>query len=101
MLDCGSISGGSGKKFAGSGTRVIPVLESHRGKSSDKAYEEQSMPLNSYLTLGRSGLRVSPFCLVDRPLGKTGAGEQRRKTPQRFFTFLERGGNFVDTANFY
>jgi hypothetical protein len=32
-MDCGSISGGSGKKFAGSGTPVGPLLESHRGKS--------------------------------------------------------------------
>ena len=37
MLDCASISGGSGKTFAGSGTPVRALLESHRGKSSDKA----------------------------------------------------------------
>ena len=28
------------------------------------------MPLNSYLTLGRSGLRVSPFCLGAMTLGE-------------------------------
>src|SRR5258708_39196984 len=37
MVDRRSISGGSGKKFAGSGTPVIPLRESHGGKSSDQA----------------------------------------------------------------
>src|ERR1700735_4750690 len=36
MVDCGSISGGSGKKFAGSDTPSKPLLESHRDKYFNK-----------------------------------------------------------------
>ncbi len=60
------------------------------------------MPLNDYLTLGRSGLRVSPISLGTMTFGSdwgwgADAGESRRM----FDAYLERGGNFVDTANFY
>src|SRR5258708_8992559 len=60
------------------------------------------MPLNSYATLGRSGLRVSPFCLGAMTFGEDwGWGATPEDSSKILGTFLERGGNFVDTANFY
>jgi aryl-alcohol dehydrogenase-like predicted oxidoreductase len=60
------------------------------------------MPLNSYGTLGRSGLRVSPFCLGAMTFGEDwGWGATPEDSAKILGTFLERGGNFVDTANFY
>lgn len=60
------------------------------------------MPLNSYVTLGRSGLRVSPFCLGTMTFGEDwGWGTSPADAEHILSTFLERGGNFLDTANFY
>lgn len=60
------------------------------------------MPLNHYITLGRSGLRVSPYCLGTMTFGEEfGWGA----SPQESFAMLDeyrsRGGNFIDTANIY
>ena len=60
------------------------------------------MPLDHYVTLGRSGLRVSPLCLGAMTFGedwKFGASEQVSR--QMIDVFLDRGGNFIDTANSY
>ena len=60
------------------------------------------MPLNAYTTLGRSGLRVSPFCLGAMTFGEDwGWGATPEDSSKIIGTFLERGGNFVDTAHFY
>ena len=60
------------------------------------------MPLDSYLTLGKSGLRVSPFCLGAMTFGEEseiGANEEVSK--RVLARYLEQGGNFIDTANAY
>jgi predicted aldo/keto reductase-like oxidoreductase len=58
------------------------------------------MPLNSYATLGRSGLRVSPFCLGTMTFGEDwGWGVSPEDSSKIIRTFLERGGNFVDTSD--
>jgi aryl-alcohol dehydrogenase-like predicted oxidoreductase len=60
------------------------------------------MPLNHYVTLGRSGLRVSPFCLGTMTFGKEwGWGSDVETSNTVIQTFLEAGGNFLDTANMY
>jgi aryl-alcohol dehydrogenase-like predicted oxidoreductase len=61
------------------------------------------MPLDHYLTLGRSGLRVSPFALGAMTFGEDagGAGTSVEESEKILATYLDRGGNFVDTANFY
>src|ERR1700733_12171755 len=60
------------------------------------------MPLNSYATLGRSGLRVSPFCLGAMTFGEDwGWGATVEASDAMIARFLERGGNFIDTANVY
>lgn len=61
------------------------------------------MPLDHYLTLGRSGLRVSPFALGAMTFGEDppGAGSSVEESERILETYLDRGGNFIDTANFY
>ena len=58
--------------------------------------------LDSYITLGRSGLRVSPYCLGTMTFGEDhGWGAPVAESEAMLTTYLERGGNFVDTANVY
>jgi len=61
------------------------------------------MPLDHYVTLGRSGLRVSPFALGAMTLGEDppGAGCSPEESEKILETYLDLGGNFIDTANFY
>ena len=60
------------------------------------------MPLNHYVTLGRSGLRVSPLCLGAMTFGEElGWGSSVKDAEAIIDLFLERGGNFLDTANIY
>jgi aryl-alcohol dehydrogenase-like predicted oxidoreductase len=60
------------------------------------------MTLDSYVSLGRSGLGVSPFCLGAMNFGEDGGtGCDVRESERILGTYLDHGGNFVDTANFY
>ncbi|MET0234661.1 MAG: aldo/keto reductase [Kibdelosporangium sp.] len=61
------------------------------------------MALDHYVTLGRSGLRVSPLALGAMTFGEDagGAGCSVEESAKILATYLDRGGNFVDTANFY
>jgi len=60
------------------------------------------MPLTDYLTLGRSGLRVSPFCLGTMTFGEDwGWGASVTESEAILGRYLELGGNFIDTANGY
>jgi aryl-alcohol dehydrogenase-like predicted oxidoreductase len=60
------------------------------------------MSLDHYITLGRSGLRVSPFCLGAMTFGEDlGWGSSVEESQQIIDRFIELGGNFIDTANFY
>jgi aryl-alcohol dehydrogenase (NADP+) len=61
------------------------------------------MTLDHYVTLGRSGLRVSPFALGAMTFGEDpgSAGSSVEDAEKILQTYLDRGGNFVDTANFY
>jgi aryl-alcohol dehydrogenase-like predicted oxidoreductase len=55
-----------------------------------------------YHLLGRTGLRVSPLALGTMTFGNDwgwGASEETART--LFNTYLERGGNFIDTADLY
>jgi aryl-alcohol dehydrogenase-like predicted oxidoreductase len=60
------------------------------------------MALTDYVTLGRSGLRVSPFCLGGMTFGEdVGWGSSVAESEAIMARFMERGGNFIDTANAY
>jgi aryl-alcohol dehydrogenase-like predicted oxidoreductase len=58
--------------------------------------------LDHYRLLGRSGLRVSPLSLGTMTFGVTqGWGADAAEAEKIFSRYAERGGNFIDTANFY
>lgn len=61
------------------------------------------MALDDYVTLGRSGLRVSPFALGAMTFGEDpgAAGCSVEESEKILSSYLDAGGNFVDTANFY
>ncbi|MFH8587350.1 aldo/keto reductase [Streptomyces celluloflavus] len=61
-----------------------------------------SLTLDSYRLLGRSGLRVSPLALGAATFGtEWGWGAERDEARKLFDHYVERGGNFIDTANTY
>jgi len=61
-----------------------------------------SLTLDTYRLLGRSGLRVSPLALGTATFGtEWGWGAEEHEARKLFDTYVERGGNFVDTANTY
>ncbi len=60
------------------------------------------MKLDSYITLGRSGLRVSPFCLGAMTFGtEVNWGADEATARALFNLYVDKGGNFVDTADGY
>ena len=60
------------------------------------------MALDHYVTLGRSGLRVSPLCLGAMTFGEDlGWGSSVEESQQIMNSYIAAGGNFIDTANFY
>jgi aryl-alcohol dehydrogenase-like predicted oxidoreductase len=60
------------------------------------------MALDQYVTLGRSGLRVSPLCLGAMTFGEDlGWGSSVEESQRIIDRYIELGGNFIDTANFY
>jgi aryl-alcohol dehydrogenase-like predicted oxidoreductase len=61
-----------------------------------------SLTLDTYRLLGRSGLRVSPLALGTATFGtEWGWGAEKAEARKLFDTYVERGGNFVDTAATY
>jgi hypothetical protein len=55
-----------------------------------------------YRLLGKSGLRVSELCLGTMTFGEDwGWGASKDESRRIYDTFLEVGGNFIDTANVY
>jgi len=58
--------------------------------------------LDSYRLLGHSGLRVSPLALGAMTFGTDwGWGTDQDDARRIFETYVDRGGNFIDTANQY
>lgn len=59
----------------------------------------KSLALDHYRLLGRSGLRVSPLALGTMTFGQDwGWGADEDEARRIFDAYVERGGNFVDTA---
>ncbi len=62
----------------------------------------KQLSLDSYRLLGRSGLRVSPLSLGAMTFGTDwGWGSDRDEARRIFDAYVDRGGNFIDTANQY
>ncbi|MDJ0840286.1 MAG: aldo/keto reductase [Acidobacteriota bacterium] len=60
------------------------------------------MQLDHYKLLGSTGLRVSPLCLGTMTFGtEWGWGSDEAVSREIFERYAERGGNFIDTANYY
>ncbi|MFE0022799.1 aldo/keto reductase [Amycolatopsis sp. NPDC059021] len=60
------------------------------------------LTLDTYRLLGRSGLRVSPLALGTATFGtEWGWGAEQDDARKLFDTYVERGGNFLDTAGTY
>jgi aryl-alcohol dehydrogenase-like predicted oxidoreductase len=60
------------------------------------------MRLNEYVTLGRTGLRVSPLCLGAMGFGTGwGWGADEKLSFEMLDLYVKDGGNFIDTANGY
>jgi aryl-alcohol dehydrogenase-like predicted oxidoreductase len=60
------------------------------------------LTLQSYRLLGRSGLRVSPLSLGTMTFGSDwGWGADEEEARRLFDTYVDRGGNFIDTASMY
>src|ERR1700720_4117667 len=58
--------------------------------------------LSDYVTLGRSGLRVSPLCLGTMTFGNEwGLGAEEETARAVFDRYIHAGGNFIDTADLY
>ncbi|MEU2379629.1 aldo/keto reductase [Streptomyces misionensis] len=61
-----------------------------------------SLTLDTYRLLGRSGLRVSPLALGTATFGTDwGWGAEEDEARKLFDLYVERGGNFLDTADTY
>ena len=60
------------------------------------------MPLDNFVTLGRSGVRISPYTLGAMTFGEDhGWGAPVAESEAMISEYLERGGNSIDTANIY
>ena len=59
------------------------------------------MSLTKYRSLGRSGLIVSPLALGTMTFGTKGWGADQSVSREIFKTYVESGGNFIDTADIY
>lgn len=61
-----------------------------------------ALTLDTYRQLGRSGLRVSPLALGAATFGTDwGWGADRDEARRLFDLYVDRGGNFIDTAVTY
>ncbi|KKB10867.1 aldo/keto reductase [Devosia geojensis] len=62
----------------------------------------ETLSLKSYRLLGRSGLRVSPVALGTMTFGTDwGWGSDEAESRRILDAYVDRGGNFIDTANQY
>jgi aryl-alcohol dehydrogenase-like predicted oxidoreductase len=61
-----------------------------------------TLSLDTYRLLGRSGLRVSPLALGAMTFGTDwGWGADQQEVGRILDAYIDRGGNFIDTANQY
>jgi aryl-alcohol dehydrogenase-like predicted oxidoreductase len=62
-----------------------------------------ALQLDDYRLLGRSGVRVSPVCLGTMTFGVAPGtwGSTDEEAARLVDHYIDRGGNFIDTANFY
>src|SRR5688572_2483036 len=82
---------------AGSNDLFSMAINKRTGKEN-----RMTRSVDSYVTLGRSGLRVSPFCLGTMTFGtEWGWGSEEQVARAVFDKYIDEGGNFIDTADAY
>lgn len=91
------------RRHAGSSAAPTPVSpatrESRKTRTTAKTPSGESM---RYVMLGRTGMRVSELCLGTMTFGtRFGFGAEKDACRDMLNAFVERGGNFIDTANQY
>ncbi|MGA2343337.1 MAG: aldo/keto reductase, partial [Steroidobacteraceae bacterium] len=59
-----------------------------------------ALSLDSFRLLGRSGLKVSPLALGTMTFGESWGAEEA-ESRRMFDAYVDRGGNFIDTAGYY
>jgi aryl-alcohol dehydrogenase-like predicted oxidoreductase len=70
--------------------------------SKNEVGRAHSVALDQHRLLGRSGLRVSPLALGTMTFGPDwGWGTERKQAQRMFDSYLDRGGNFIDSAGTY
>jgi len=58
------------------------------------------MALSDYLTIGNSGLRVSPFCLGAMTFGEDwGWGVPKEEAQKVYSAFRDPGGNLIELVH--
>jgi aryl-alcohol dehydrogenase-like predicted oxidoreductase len=79
------------------------VMNRTAGVSTQRGnYEVNEAVIMNYRLLGKSGLRVSEFCLGTMTFGEDwGWGSSKDDAKKIYDAFREAGGNFIDTANIY
>jgi aryl-alcohol dehydrogenase-like predicted oxidoreductase len=96
---------GASARIVQKAERIVLGLSSCGGWTGgipETTLRRSDMSLTSYVTLGRSGLRVSPFTLGTMTFGEDlGWGCSPEVAEQILSTYVERGGNSIDTANIY
>ena len=84
---------------------AIPATDEAHDPGADAATEAvraAGLSLASHRLLGRSGLRVSPLALGTMTFGLDwGWGAERKEAQRMFDAYVDRGGNFVDSASTY
>ena len=77
-------------------TAMVPAAFAHTPRL------RRSTALDHYITLGHSGLRVSPFALGTMTFGEDfGWGASAEDSTAILDRYADLGGNFIDTANGY
>ncbi|KAI8323714.1 aldo/keto reductase [Martensiomyces pterosporus] len=77
-------------------------MSSSKDTVDSTAVNKALTALDEYVTLGKSGLRVSPVNLGAMTFGEAGGfGANLEDSRKVFDYYYENGGNFVDTANIY
>jgi aryl-alcohol dehydrogenase-like predicted oxidoreductase len=81
---------------------MIPETSTTPPASTKEALAPVARSLDRYRLLGGSGLRVSPLALGTMTFGTGwGWGAEPDEARRMFDLYVERGGNFIDTANNY
>jgi aryl-alcohol dehydrogenase-like predicted oxidoreductase len=96
---------GTARADAGATAADVHTRSAQHGERLRISGERDHAPrvaLDQHRLLGRSGLRVSPIALGTMTFGADwGWGAERKEARRMFDAYLDRGGNFIDTANTY